>query len=358
VLVGAEPRVDLQALEREARGRLESEVYDFVAGGTGQERTVAWNDQAWARLAVRPRVLCDVSEVLTATTVLGTEVRAPVLVAPMGVVGMLHAEGELALRRGAASAGSLLVVSTRTSVPIPEIGTAADGPWWFQVYVLKDRGLTRELVRRAVEAGARALVLTGDTPLVAYKPRLAQHRLEIPDELFMPGLSRPDGGAIGDYPGAEQDPALTFDDIGWLADLAGGVPVVVKGVLRADDAERCVEAGAEAIVVSNHGGRQLDGAVPTAQALPEVVEAVGGRCEVYVDGGIRSGVDVLRALALGARAALVGRPAAWALAVGGSDGVRRLFESLELEVAEALALVGARRPEDAGPDLVRPFLAD
>jgi 4-hydroxymandelate oxidase len=358
VLVGAEPRVDLQALEREARGRLEPGVYDFVAGGTGQERTLAWNEEAWARLAVRPRVLCDVSEALTATTVLGADVRAPVLIAPMGIVGMLHAEGELAMRRGAASAGSLLVVSTRTSVPIPEIGTAADGPWWFQVYVLKDRGLTRELVGRAIEAGARALVLTGDTPLVAYKPRVARHRLEIPDALFMPGLSRPDGGAIGDYPGAEQDPALTFDDIGWLADLAGGVPVAVKGVLRADDAKQCIESGAEAIVVSNHGGRQLDGAVTTAEALPDVVEAVGGRCEVYVDGGIRSGVDVLRAIALGARAVLIGRPAAWALAVGGSDGVQRLLESLELELAEALALVGATRLDEVNRDLVRPFLAD
>jgi len=348
-------RVDLRALEEEARERLEPDAYAFVAGGAGDERTVAWNEEAWARVSLRPRILADVAEVATGTMVLGTEVAAPILVAPVGMARLVHDEGEAALRRAAASAGSLLVLSTRTSFPVAEIAEAADGPWWFQVYVLRDRGLTRELVERALDGGAAALVLTGDTPLVGSKPRAARHPLEIPDDVFMPGLSRPDGGPIGEYPGAEQDPAVTFEDVAWLAELAPDVPLVVKGVLRPDDAELAVEAGAAAVVVSNHGGRQLDGALPTAVALPEVAGAVRGRCEIYVDGGIRRGTDVLRALALGARAVLVGRPVVWGLATGGEEGARSVLETLTLETAEALALAGARSPAEVGNDLVQPM---
>jgi 4-hydroxymandelate oxidase len=345
-------RIDLRALEEEARGRLDPGVFDYLAGGSGSERTLAWNEEAWQRIALRPRVLSDVRDVDTRTTVLGTDVRSPVLVAPMGSVRVVHEEGELGLRRGAADAGSLFILSTRSSIPVAEVAAASEAPWWFQVYMLQDRGLTRELIERAVASGARALVLTGDTPLVAFKPRLERNRLRVPDDHFMPGLSSPDGGPIVEYPGAEQDPALTLEDVAWVAELGGGMPLVIKGVLRADDATRCVEAGAASVIVSNHGGRQLDGALAAAQALPEVVDAVGDRAEVYVDGGIRSGVDVLRALALGARAVLVGRPFAWGLATGGADGVRAVLESLELEFAEALALAGARSPHEIASDLV------
>lgn len=347
-----QPRLDLAALEEAARERLDPGAYAFVAGGAGDERTLAANLEGWSRLALRPRILCDVAAVSTETTVLGTTVAAPVLVAPMGIQRVLDDDGEPATRRGAADAGSLTIVSTRSSVPVVDVAAASEGPWWFQVYILRDRGRTEELVSRAAEGGCGALVVTGDTPVVAYKPRLSRHRLEVPDDWYLPGLVRPDGGPSADAPGAEQDPSFTFADVEWLAELAD-IPLVVKGVLRADDARASVAAGAAGIVVSNHGGRQLDGAVATAEALPEVVDAVGDEAEVYVDGGIRRGTDVLRALALGAQATLVGRPAAWGLATGGADGVRAVLDGLRLELAEALALVGVASATSVPLDILR-----
>jgi 4-hydroxymandelate oxidase len=352
----AEPRLDLEALEHEARQRLDASAYDYYAAGAGDETTLAANLAAWKLLGLRPRVLRDVSSVSIETTVLGTAVAAPILVAPMALQRLLHPEGELELRRAGEAAKTIVAVSTRSSTPIAAVGEASDAPWWFQVYVLRDRGLTEELVHRAREGGASALLLTGDTPILGWKRRPVA--LEVPDEWVMPGLSTPDGMPVRDQsPGNLQDPSLTFADIGRMAELSG-LPVVVKGVLRADDAARCVEAGAAGVVVSNHGGRQLDGAVATAEALPEVVEAVGSACEVYVDGGIRRGTDVLRALALGARAVFVGRPVAWGLTTDGAAGAERVLAGLTLELAEALALVGAAGPHDVGPDLVRPGMAD
>jgi 4-hydroxymandelate oxidase len=351
-----EPRLDLEALEREARELLAPMAYDYYAAGAGDETTLEANLAAWARLRLRPRVLRDVSGVSTETSVLGTRVAAPILVAPMALQRLLHADGELAMREAGRAAGTVVGVSTRSSTPIAEVGAAAEAPWWFQVYVLRDRALTEQLVQRAVEGGARALLLTGDTPILGWKRRPAE--LSVPGEWVMPGLSTPDGMSVRDRDsGNEQDPTITFDEIGWLSELSG-LPVVVKGVLRRDDAERCVEAGASGVVVSNHGARQLDGAVATAEALPEVAAAVGDSCEVYVDGGIRRGTDVLRALALGARAVLVGRPVAWGLATGGAAGAARVLGALRLELVEALALAGATGPDDLGRDLVRLGMAD
>ena len=347
----AESRLDLEALEREARDRLSTSAYDYYAAGAGDETTLRENLAAWERLRLRPRILRDVSEVATATTVLGMPIAAPLVVAPMALQRLLHPDGELELRRAGEAAKTLVAMSTRSSTPIADVGAASEAPWWFQVYILRDRGLTEALVSRARDGGARALLLTGDTPILGWKRRPVE--FTVPDEWVMPGLSTPDGMPVRDWsPGNFQDASITFADIGWLADLSG-LPVVVKGVLRADDARRCIDAGAAGVVVSNHGGRQLDGAVATAEALPEVAEAVGDSCEVYVDGGVRRGNDVLRALALGARAVLIGRPVAWALATGGAAGVERLLAGLALEFAEALALVGASGPDDVGPDLVR-----
>ncbi len=352
----AEPRLDLEALEAEARERLDPGAYDYYAAGAGDETSLRANLAAWQRLRLRPRALRDVSEVSTGTTVLGTPVAAPILVPPMALQRLLHPRGELELREAAEAAGTVMAVSTRSSTPIAEVGAASDAPWWFQVYILRDRGLTEELVRRAVDGGASALLLTGDTPILGWKRRPVS--LTVPDDWVMPGLSTPDGMPVRDAsPGNLQDPSITFAEIGWLAELSE-LPVVVKGILRGDDARRSVAAGAAGVVVSNHGGRQLDGAVATAEALPEVVEALEGSAEVYVDGGIRRGTDVLRALALGARAVLVGRPVAWGLATGGAAGAHRVLAGLSLELAEALALAGAQGPEDVGPDLVRPGVAD
>jgi 4-hydroxymandelate oxidase len=293
-------------------------------------------------------VLRDVSRVDLSTTVLGEPVPHPILIAPTARHGLGHADGERATARGAAQAGSLMVVSTRASATLEEIAAAApDAQRWFQVYVMRDRGWTVELVHQAAAAGATALMLTGDTPYVGSKRQATKETLAVTDDLAM--ANRPSHTPIdrGDW----HDPSITFETIAWLREQSG-LPVIVKGVLRGDDAHRCGEAGASAVVVSNHGGRQLDGAVATARALPEVVDAVGESIEVYVDGGIRRGVDVLRALALGARAVLIGRPVLWGLSTGGADGVRAVLEQLRDELLEAAALAGAATVAEITQDLL------
>jgi 4-hydroxymandelate oxidase len=347
----------LEALEAQARSMLPRAVYDYLAGGADDERTLADNVAAWARLRLRPRILRDMTEVSVATTVLGTPVRLPVLVAPVAFHRVAHPEGEVATARGAAAAGSIMVVSTRASTTLENVAAAApELPLWFQVYVLRDREWTAELVARAAASGYRALVLTGDTPFVGRRRRDADNDFVLPLGVGMANLPASAEVAVADpddYPGAHQSPAVTFDDIGWLASISR-LPIVVKGVLRGDDALRCIDAGASALDVSNHGGRQLDGAVAGADALPEVVRAVADRVEVYVDGGIRRGTDVLKALALGARAVLVGRPLVWGLATAGEAGAQGVLELLGSELAQAMALAGASGVDDVTPDLVAP----
>jgi 4-hydroxymandelate oxidase len=279
------------------------------------------------------------------TTMLGTEVASPVLVSPTGYQVQTHPDGEVASARGAAAAGALYVLSTRASRPLTEVAAVA-GPWWLQVYVLRDRGLTEEVVRRSAAAGARALVLTGDTPVVSTRTRPSSFDFS-QEAMLVRELAE-----VDDEAALEQAPDVTYDDIGWLHDISGGLPVVVKGVLRADDARTCLDAGAAAVWVSNHGGRQLDGVVPTAVALPDVVDAVGGDAEVYVDGGVRHGRDVLRALALGARGVGVGRAVLWALAVEGAAGVADVLTGLNQNLSEAMRLAGVRSPAGIPRDLV------
>jgi 4-hydroxymandelate oxidase len=347
----------LEALEDEARRLLPPEVYDYLAGGAEDERTLEDNVAAWARLRLRPRILRDVSDVDVETTVLGIRVRLPVLVAPVAFHRLAHPDGELAVARASAAAGSLMIVSTRASTALEDIAAAAPTPpLWFQVYVLQDRQWTADLVTRAAAAGYRALVLTGDTPQVGHRRRDAANDFVLPPGVGMANLPAGTGLAmadVDDYPGALQSPAVTFDDIGWLASISR-LPVVVKGVLRADDALRCIDAGASALVVSNHGGRQLDGAVAGADALPEVVSAADGKVEVYVDGGIRRGTDVVKALALGARAVLVGRPVLWGLATAGAAGAQGVLDQLGAELARDMALAGACTVSELTPDLVAP----
>ncbi|QSQ20591.1 alpha-hydroxy-acid oxidizing protein [Pyxidicoccus parkwayensis] len=337
-----------EALEAEARARLPEAVFDYYAGGAGDEATLVDNTAAWTRVRLRPRVLRDVSSVRTATELLGTPLASPVLVAPTAFHSLGHPEGELATARGTREAGSLLVLSSRASRKVEDVAAVA-GPWWLQVYVFKDRGLTRALVQRAVASGARALVLTGDTPVVGRKRRdRGDAELPLPEEDFLANLEGLTRREL-----AEQASDATFVDIHWLRDLSG-LPVLVKGVLRSDDARECLRHGASGLIVSNHGGRQLDGAVSTADALPEVVEAVDNAVPVLVDGGVRTGRDVLRALALGARAVLVGRPVLWGLATGGADGVRGVLDALREDTVRALALAGVSDVSAVGPDLVAP----
>jgi 4-hydroxymandelate oxidase len=340
----------LIAVEHRARDLLPAAVWDYYAAGAGCEVTLDEAAAAWQRHRLLPHVLRDVASVSTSTTVLGTPVAAPVLVAPTAFSVMANPEGEVATARGTAAADGLMVVSSRSSMRLEAVAAAAAGPWWFQVYVMRNRGLTEGLVRRAVAAGATALVLTGDTPYTGVK-----HRGPLPavltDELYLTNLTDhlPAGAAADEATG--QDPATTLADIAWLHELSG-LPVVVKGVLRPDDAVACLDAGAAGVIVSNHGGRQLDRALSTAQALAGVVDAVAGRGEVYVDGGIRDGVSILTALALGARAVLVGRPVIWALAAGGAHGVTELLGALRDDLTHALALAGVTSPQAADRSLI------
>jgi 4-hydroxymandelate oxidase len=299
-----------------------------------------------------------VARVSTATSLLGSQMQVPLAVAPMAYHRMAHPEGEAASAAGAAAAGALYICSTQATMPVEEVAAAApEGARWFQVYVVRDRGWTAELVGRAAAAGYRALVLTVDVPLLGNRLRDVRNDFRLPTGLA-PANAPPAGAArqrelaVDVIAQAGQfDPGLTPETIGWLAERSG-LPVVVKGVLRGDDALACVEAGAVGVVVSNHGGRQLDSVVATADALAEVVAAVGDRVEVYVDGGIRRGTDVLKALVLGARAVLVGRPVLWGLTMGGAHGVERVLSGLAGELQLAMALCGAAGVDDLTPDLI------
>ena len=348
--------MDLAELEQRARRTLDPAAYDYYAGGADDELTLADNVAAWRRLRLRYRVLRDVGSVTAATTVLGTPITAPVLVAPTAYQRLADDEGEAATARGARAAGTVMVASTLATVSLEDVAAAApDAPRWFQLYVRRDRGWTAELVARAVAAGYRALVLTVDLPVLGFRRRDERNRFSLPVGLEMANMGSAvpvvDGSGLQAYAAAELEPSLTFDDLGWLRSLCD-LPVVVKGVVRGDDAAACVAAGAAAVAVSNHGGRQLDSAIATADALPEVVEAVDGRAEVYVDGGVRGGTDVVKALALGARAVLVGRPVLWGLATAGAQGVTAVLEGFAEETVRAFALCGARTVAEVTPDLL------
>jgi 4-hydroxymandelate oxidase len=343
---------DLAELERRARELLDPRARDYFAGGADDELTVAANPAAWARLRLRPHVLHDVGAVSTSTTVLATPVSLPVLVGPVAYQRLAHPDGELATAAGSAAAGTLMVVSTQATATIEEIAEAAPrAPRWFQLYVYRDRRIATDLVRRAAASGYQAVVMTVDVPVPGNRERDKRNRFQLPPGMGLANLTVPEDRVDVVNIATHFDPTATLETIGWLAEQAR-LPVVVKGVLRGDDAVACLDAGAAAIVVSNHGGRQLDGAVATADALPEVVEAVAGRAEVYVDGGIRRGTDVVKALALGARAVLVARPVVWGLATGGAQGVQRVLGGYRDELERDLALCGTPTLEDLTPDLV------
>jgi 4-hydroxymandelate oxidase len=345
--------VDLRELEREAERVLGRTVFDYFAGGADDEVTLRENASAWERLRLRPRVLRGVEAASTETTVLGARIGTPILVAPIAYQSMAHPDGETATAKGTAAADGLLILSTRTTTPLEDVVAASDGsPMWFQVYVFQDRAWTAELVDRAREAGFRALVLTADTPILGRRSRDERNAFRLPPPVETAHVRSIRTPSAPDHRGAGvQDPGLGLRDIGWLRERSG-LPVVVKGILRGDDACACVDAGAEAVIVSNHGGRQLDSAVTTAQALPEVVAAIGDRAEVYVDGGIRGGGDVIKALAVGARAVLVGRPIIWGLATGGGEGVRQVLDTLRVELARAMVLCQTGSIGKLSPDLV------
>ena len=347
--------LNVDDFEEAARTRLDSGAYAYFAGGAGDERTLRAHSAAYGRWELRPRVLVDVSEVSTATTVLGTEVSMPLLVAPTAFQRLADPEGELATARAAASAGTVMCVSTLSSVSPAELAAAAPGaPLWFQLYWSRDHGYTEALVAAVVEAGFRALVLTVDLPVAGRRERDLREAFALPDDLPIPNL--PFELARTDFHTAlheSVDPSLTWRNLEWLRSRCP-LPLVIKGVLTAEDALLAAEHGAAGVVVSNHGGRQLDGVPATLDVLPEVADAVGDRIEVLLDGGVRRGVDVLKALALGARAVLAGRTVIWGLAAGGEDGAARVLELLQAEIELGLTLLGAPTPEAVTRAHVRP----
>jgi isopentenyl diphosphate isomerase/L-lactate dehydrogenase-like FMN-dependent dehydrogenase len=341
--------------ERLAQERLEPGAWAYLAGGSGEEWTLRENRAAFGRWTFRPRVLCDVSEISTATTVLGTAVALPVLVGPLAYQQLYCPEGECATARAAAAAGTVMAISTFSTRSHEEIAAAAPGlVQWRQLYVFQDRGVTHEHLAGAAAAGCSAVVLTVDTPRLAQRERDLRVGFEIPSDLPLP-YARAVIGTAAQNP-ADQfallDASVSWRDLEWIAS-EGQLPVVLKGIVTAEDAELAVAHGAAAIVVSNHGGRQLDGAPATLDALPEVVEAVAGRVEVLLDGGVRRGTDVAKALALGARAVLVGRAPIFGLAAGGEEGVRHVLELMREELELALCLLGCTSPAELSPAHIR-----
>lgn len=339
--------------ERAAAAVLPTDVWDFVAGGSGRETTLDANRAALDRVFVVPRVLRDVSACDTGSTLLGRPVALPLATAPVAYQQLLHPDGEDATARAAAAAGVPFVAGTLSSVPIERIATAG-GTVWFQLYWLRDTGAVLDLVRRAEDAGCQAVMVTVDVPWMGRRPRDIRNGFALPSHVRAANLDttdtahrrRADASAVAAHTSQALSPALTWQSIETLR-AHTRLPVVLKGVLAAEDARRAVEFGVDALVVSNHGGRQLDGAVPSVDALAEVVEAVGGACEVLFDSGIRGGVDVLRALALGADGVLAGRPLMWGLAAGGEAGARRVLDLFAAELRDAMGLAGCATVAEA-----------
>jgi 4-hydroxymandelate oxidase len=353
--------INLHDYEAAARALLSPMVLDYITGGSDDMATVRANREAFDHWRLLPRMLRGLREISTATTILGQEISFPVLIAPSGLHRLAHDDGELATARAARDAGTIYTMSTAATGAMEEVAQEA-GPWWFQLYCYSDRGITRELVERAAACGASALVVTVDVPLLGRREADERNRFALPPELALANLrglayrrfTADDGGSgLNTYIGAVWESALGWDDLDWLASLTS-LPVLPKGILHPDDAVSAFDHGAAAVIVSNHGGRQLDSAVASLDALPAVVDAAAGRGEVLLDGGIRRGTDILKALALGARAVLIGRPVYWGLAVAGAAGVRHVLDLLRAELALDLMLCGLPSPEAVTRELVVP----
>jgi len=340
----------LELHHSKAMASLPHEIYDYYVGGAGDEVSASEAESAWSAFRFRPRPLRDVGHIDTRVDLFGESYASPIGVAPMAFHHLAHPGAELETARGTKDAGSLFVVSTRASRRLEDIASRA-GPWWFQAYVFRERSLTAKLVERAATAGATAIVLTGDTPVVGHKRRIGEVRMPIEDAYYLRNFAEHLAGNSSPRSASEQSPCTTLNDIGWLNSVSG-LPVLVKGVLRGDAAVECLDAGAAGVIVSNHGGRQLDRAVSTARALQEVSDAVNGRGLVLADGGVRSGLDVLAALALGANAVFVGRPILWALAHSGGTGVYDALTALREDLEHVMALAGVRAVQDIDRSLV------
>jgi len=340
-----EPVTDLNELvslldfEGAAQSRISHMVWEYYSG-VADEITLRWNREAYDRLRLRPKVLVDVSKIDTRTTLFGQELAHPILLAPAADHRMIHPEGEAATARGAGSSNTIFLLSSFANTCVEDVARHASAPLWFQLYVQRDREFTRDVVQRAAAAGCKALCVTVDTPTFGARNRQARARYELAPGLSRPHLPPKTSGKTGSQVFPDwTEPALTWRDISWLRSIVK-IPVLIKGVLNPDAAARAVQEGIAGIIVSNHGARNLDTAPATVDALPHVVERVAGRIPVLVDGGIRRGTDVVKALALGANAVLIARPYLYGLAVAGEEGVRRVVEILRNELEMAMGLLG------------------
>jgi L-lactate dehydrogenase (cytochrome) len=370
-LGGETPSIPVSVAELESRAiaAMEPRTASYVSAGAGSEETMRANAEALRRRQIVPRMLRDVGARDLSTTLLGTAMPAPLLLAPIGVQKIVHDEGELATARAAAALGVPMIASTASHFSLEQIAAAGgtDAPRWFQLYWADDRRLVESMVGRAERAGYEAIVLTVDTFVPGWKPRdLQQAWLPFlngmgvanyfQDPVFREALEKTpeedQGAATGHFLGVQANPSLTWDDLAWLRERTS-LPILVKGIQHVDDAREAVRRGVDGIVVSNHGGRQVDGAIGSIDALPPIAEAVGGKIAVLFDSGIRGGADVLKALALGADAVCLGRPYVWGLALEGQAGVETVLRMVLAELDLTMALCGLTRPEEIGPDLLR-----
>ena len=365
--------VTIEDLRTRAKARLPRAIFDYIDGGAGDEATLIANRAAFSSVTFQPRCLVDISNISQRTTVLGQQLESPLLLAPVGLSGLAARNGEIAAARAARAEGVGFTLSTMSVNSVEDVSAATDGDIWFQLYVMRDRGLTEALIQRAREARCSALVLTVDVPIHGPRERDVRNGLSIPpritvrnivdmarrlpwimDVMMGPRLSFGNFQAKGDsivagaaYVAQTMDPTITWQDVAWFKSIWGG-PLVIKGILNPEDARMALEHGADAIIVSNHGGRQLDGASSSLAALPAIVDAVEDRMEVLLDGGIRRGADVVKALALGARACLIGRPFAYGLAAGGQAGAAQAIQILKREITTAMGLLGVTEVSQLG----------
>ncbi len=355
-----ERAVSIANLEAIAKEVLEPVSRAYYESGAENEQALGRNRTAFDHCQLANRVLVDVSRRSARTTLLGHQVSMPIAIAPTAFHRLAHPEGEIATRRAAAEAGTLMVLSTLSNTPVEEVAAAAEGPLWFQLYIYRDRGITRDLIARVEKAGCSALVLTVDAPVLGKRDRDSIHQFSLPAHLSVANMlpaqmeslpNAPRDSGLAGYFSALIDPSLCWNDLAWVAKNTS-LPIVLKGVIRADDAVRARDAGCQGLIVSNHGGRQLDAAPATLDALPNIAQAVGTDIEVYLDGGVRRGVDAIKAIAWGARAVFVGRPILWGLACAGQEGVSRALAILADELDRALALCGCPTIADISADLL------
>lgn len=321
--------VNLFDFEKLAEGKMTKMAYEYVASGAADEFTVRWNRQALDAIKLNPTVLTDVSQIDTSISLLGLDLPYPILIAPTAYHKIMHPEGELATARGAGAAAAIYIVSSFTTTPLEEITKVAAQPLWFQLYVRDDRNFTKDLIQKAESQGCRALCVTVDTPVAGVRNRQQRVNFALPDGITTPHMNDP----------LALTKSLTWKDIEWIHSFAK-IPVLLKGVLNPDDAEKAIQAGVSGIIVSNHSGRNLDTVPATIEALPRIADRVNKRIPILMDGGIRRGTDVLKAIALGATAVLVGKPVCFGLAYGGAEGVAKVMEILKNELELAMALTG------------------